>query len=200
MLCSRRLVGASRDGDYVVIDLPARQLTSLAEPLGCERFSAANRAGQCDESWVAVLPDVGAVRGLTPDLAAVAKLPITSLLVTASGEPGAEYNFVSRYFRPIDGIPEDPVTGSAHCLLERTVFSAHTGARFSASPIFSPLSRRSVVAASSSRFGGAVSSLPAAHSRSFGENFSPEWLLRRGWPRETSDHSLAFRQVVAVAG
>jgi predicted PhzF superfamily epimerase YddE/YHI9 len=111
------LVGASRDGDYVVIDLPARQLTSLAEPLGCERFSAASRAGQCDESWVAVPPDVGAVRGLTPDLAAVAKLPITSLLVTASGEPGAEYDFVSRYFRPIDGIPEDPVTGSAHCLL-----------------------------------------------------------------------------------
>jgi predicted PhzF superfamily epimerase YddE/YHI9 len=39
------------------------------------------------------------------------------VIVTAEGEPGGAYDFVSRYFRPKDGIPEDPVTGSAHCLL-----------------------------------------------------------------------------------
>jgi PhzF family phenazine biosynthesis protein len=110
---------ASRDGDYVVIDLPARRLTPIVEPAGLREVLGFTPSfvGQCDATWVAVLPDAGAVRDLTPDLTAVAKLPITSLLVTAAAEPGGEYDFISRYFRPIDGIPEDPVTGSAHCLL-----------------------------------------------------------------------------------
>jgi PhzF family phenazine biosynthesis protein len=60
------------------------------------------------------------VRALQPDFAAMARLD-QSVLVTAEGAPGAKdglgADFVSRYFAPHKGVPEDPVTGSAHCAL-----------------------------------------------------------------------------------
>jgi PhzF family phenazine biosynthesis protein len=55
------------------------------------------------------------VRGLAPDLAALATLDARGLIVTASGEVGTD--FVSRFFAPAAGIDEDPVTASAHCTL-----------------------------------------------------------------------------------
>ena len=66
---------------------------------------------------LAVLPDAAAVRAAAPDLAAVAATG-NSLCITAPGgdEPGP-VDFVSRYFAPAHGVPEDPVTGSAHCVL-----------------------------------------------------------------------------------
>lgn len=65
---------------------------------------------------VAVLGDPDAVRGLVPDLRAVAGLGTRGLVVTAVGDrPGID--FVSRFFAPNAGVDEDPVTGSAHCLL-----------------------------------------------------------------------------------
>jgi predicted PhzF superfamily epimerase YddE/YHI9 len=48
-------------------------------------------------------------------MAAIAGLDRSGLSVTAPGDAG--YDFVSRYFAPAKGIPEDPVTGSAHCML-----------------------------------------------------------------------------------
>ena len=68
-------------------------------------------------------------------MAAIAGLDRDGLIVTASGDGG--YDFVSRYFAPAKGIPEDPVTGSAHCGLA-VYWSARTGRRefraFQASP------------------------------------------------------------------
>jgi predicted PhzF superfamily epimerase YddE/YHI9 len=66
------------------------------------------------ENLVAVLPDAKAVRALEPDLAALRRTWNGRLLVTAPGD-GADY--VSRFFAPGVGIDEDPVTGSAHCIL-----------------------------------------------------------------------------------
>lgn len=66
---------------------------------------------------LAVLADAGAVRGAIPDLVAVAASG-TSLCITAAGpDRDPSVDFVSRYFAPAHGIPEDPVTGSAHCIL-----------------------------------------------------------------------------------
>ncbi|HKT60767.1 MAG TPA: PhzF family phenazine biosynthesis protein [Gemmatimonadales bacterium] len=57
-----------------------------------------------------------AVRALAPDLAILARLPVRGVIVTGRAEtPG--YDFVSRFFAPAAGVPEDPVTGSAHCAL-----------------------------------------------------------------------------------
>ncbi|MEU3274690.1 PhzF family phenazine biosynthesis protein [Saccharomonospora sp. NPDC006951] len=57
-----------------------------------------------------------AVRALDPDLTAVAKWPFRCVMVTAEGDR-AGIDFVSRVFGPAVGVPEDPVTGSAHCTL-----------------------------------------------------------------------------------
>jgi predicted PhzF superfamily epimerase YddE/YHI9 len=70
--------------------------------------------GRGVENLFAVLPDPQAVRTLEPDLARLKSTWKGRLLVTAKGA-GADY--VSRFFAPGVGIDEDPVTGSAHCIL-----------------------------------------------------------------------------------
>jgi PhzF family phenazine biosynthesis protein len=54
------------------------------------------------------------VRALSPDMEALKKMDRFAVIVTA---PGTDCDFVSRFFAPAQGIPEDPVTGSAHCTL-----------------------------------------------------------------------------------
>jgi PhzF family phenazine biosynthesis protein len=67
---------------------------------------------------IALLADEDAVRSLAPDLEAVRVLDASvGLIPTAPAAPGAGYDFVSRVFAPQAGIPEDPVTGSAHTAL-----------------------------------------------------------------------------------
>jgi predicted PhzF superfamily epimerase YddE/YHI9 len=64
---------------------------------------------------MAVLDSAQVVRDLAPDMALVASLGRPGIIVTAQGD--GHYDFVSRYFAPAKGIPEDPVTGAAHCML-----------------------------------------------------------------------------------
>jgi PhzF family phenazine biosynthesis protein len=54
------------------------------------------------------------VRALAPDMEALKKIDPSAFIATA---PGEDCDFVSRFFAPAKGIPEDPVTGSAHCTL-----------------------------------------------------------------------------------
>jgi len=63
---------------------------------------------------LALLARQSDVARLDPDLRAVAALPMPYLIATA---PGDDCDFVSRFFAPAVGVPEDPVTGSAHCML-----------------------------------------------------------------------------------
>ena len=68
-------------------------------------------------SLFAVLDSAAAVRAFVPDFAALARLD-TSIGITAPGtDETRPVDFVSRYFAPTFGVPEDPVTGSAHCTL-----------------------------------------------------------------------------------
>jgi PhzF family phenazine biosynthesis protein len=69
---------------------------------------------EVNETYIARLADEDAVRGLRPDLALLEQLHPFVAVVTA---PGENADFVSRYFAPGYGVPEDPVTGSAHCAL-----------------------------------------------------------------------------------
>ncbi|MGQ0586262.1 MAG: PhzF family phenazine biosynthesis protein [Gammaproteobacteria bacterium] len=64
--------------------------------------------------WFAVYESAEQVRALRPDLATLGKLPLHGVIVTARG---SDCDFVSRFFAPAAGVPEDPVTGSAHCRL-----------------------------------------------------------------------------------
>ena len=88
----------------VPVDAPAGL---AAEVLGCVR-------GRSD--LLIELPAAADVRAYQPDLARIAALDCRCLVVTAAGDrPGVD--FVSRVFCPAVGVPEDPVTGSAHCTL-----------------------------------------------------------------------------------
>jgi predicted PhzF superfamily epimerase YddE/YHI9 len=64
---------------------------------------------------MAVFETAGAVRGLRPDFRRLGAIRCDGVIATAPGSEGVD--FVSRYFTPQHGIDEDPVTGSAHCLL-----------------------------------------------------------------------------------
>ena len=63
---------------------------------------------------MAVFERESQIRAIEPDLPAVKELGGRGLIITALGE---EVDFVSRFFAPKFNIPEDPVTGSAHCML-----------------------------------------------------------------------------------
>jgi PhzF family phenazine biosynthesis protein len=105
-----------RDGDRLAMDLPARPPRSYDPPPGL--FEALGvgpevmLASQRDA--MAVYGDEATVRGLAPDIRALAAIDRRGIIVTA---PGDDYDFVSRFFAPAIGIDEDPVTGSAHCTL-----------------------------------------------------------------------------------
>jgi PhzF family phenazine biosynthesis protein len=66
-------------------------------------------------NYLVLLESASVLRTLAPDMAAIARMDRDGIIVTAVGDAG--YDFVSRYFAPAKGIPEDSVTGSAHCML-----------------------------------------------------------------------------------
>ena len=66
-------------------------------------------------NYLCLLENASTVRELAPDMAALARMDRPGVIVTAPGD--GDYDFISRYFAPAKGIPEDPVTGAAHCML-----------------------------------------------------------------------------------
>lgn len=111
---SGTLAVSRRDG-LLWLDFPSRPgepavvTEELVEALGVTPVEALR-----SRDLMVVLESEDAVRGFTPDLAAIERLDTFAVIVTA---PGHEVDFVSRFFAPRAGIPEDPVTGSAHCTL-----------------------------------------------------------------------------------
>lgn len=113
---------AERDGTTIRLDFPADPPT-LQEPasttvraLGTALGSTPVAVWRGREDLLAVLPDAESVRRLGPDIHALSTLDARGIIVTAAGdEPGVD--FISRFFGPAVGIDEDPVTGSAHCVL-----------------------------------------------------------------------------------
>lgn len=102
-------------GGWVSTALPADPPEATALPSGLA-LSGVRWFGRGRFDAVAVLGDAGAVRAMVPDLISLARLGTRGVIVTAPGdEPGVD--FVSRFFAPNAGVPEDPVTGSAHCTL-----------------------------------------------------------------------------------
>lgn len=70
--------------------------------------------------WLVEVPDEAALRALAPDMAALARVEARGVIVTARAErrdAASGPDFLSRFFAPRAGVAEDPVTGSAHCVL-----------------------------------------------------------------------------------
>lgn len=106
----------TRQGDRLAMDLPARPAVPAQAPPGLlEALGGAPRDVWRARDYLIVYDRAVEIAALKPDLAALAKVDCWAAIVTAPGEDGVD--FVSRFFAPAQGVPEDPVTGSSHCTL-----------------------------------------------------------------------------------
>jgi PhzF family phenazine biosynthesis protein len=127
------LTAVMQDG-LIELDFPASPVSpspapaGLAEGLGVE-FEF---VGTSQFDYLVEVASEDVVRALQPDMTALGRIDTRGIIVTArASTPG--YDFVSRFFGPRAGVPEDPVTGSAHCALgpywksrmDRNSFVAH---------------------------------------------------------------------------
>jgi predicted PhzF superfamily epimerase YddE/YHI9 len=112
-----------RAGAGYVMDFPARPSELIAPPPDLMEALRAEPVEVFSNSfnYLACFESARNLRELAPDMPALARLDRPGVIVTSPGE--AHYDFFSRYFAPAKGIPEDPVTGSAHCML--TPYWAH---------------------------------------------------------------------------
>lgn len=115
---------ARRVGELVELDFPAVPAREVPKPPdltaalgGAEPVwvGATEHEEASERNLLVVLESAEAVRGLEPDLRAISALPAGGLIVTAREAAAGPAAVVSRYFAPAIGIPEDHVTGSAHC-------------------------------------------------------------------------------------
>jgi PhzF family phenazine biosynthesis protein len=113
-----------RSGELLEMDFPADPPRRIDEPTGlAEALGARPIEVWAGRFLVAVLGDEGEVRGLKPNLAAIAAISSAATQgrgnvgVAALAAPGGACDVVDRFFAPGSGIPEDPVCGSLHCSL-----------------------------------------------------------------------------------
>ncbi len=113
------LLTADRRDSWIELDFPttiaspAQPPPGLIDALGVKpRF-----VGRSRFDYLVEVDSESTVRGLEPDLNALARVDARGVIVTSQADKKSEYDFVSRFFAPQAGVPEDPVTGSAHCAL-----------------------------------------------------------------------------------
>lgn len=105
-----------RDGDRLQMDFPSRPPKPCDPPPGLiEALGVEPEIILASRDHMAVFRDQSTIRSLAPDLTAIEASGIFGLIVSAPGAPG--HDVVSRFFAPSEGVPEDPVTGSAHCTI-----------------------------------------------------------------------------------
>jgi PhzF family phenazine biosynthesis protein len=117
-----RLSGAftvRQDGEILSMDFPAmvgKTCANLPQALiqGLGSGPRPSSLLAANDTYIAVYENQSVIQNMRPDFAALGQLHPNAVSITA---PGDEADFVSRYFAPSYGIPEDPVTGSAHCSL-----------------------------------------------------------------------------------
>jgi len=104
-----------RQAQELVMDFPTKNPVECETPdlllkaLGVEPLSL-----YCNEDYVALLSSEDEVKAVRPDFNIMSEIDTRGIIITA---PGDNVDFVSRFFAPRYGIDEDPVTGSAHCVL-----------------------------------------------------------------------------------
>lgn len=112
------LLTATQNGDWIELNFPtkaeepAENIPDLAESLGCTPVYVGMSQFDC----LVEVASEATVRALQPDFARLATIPARGVIVTSRSST-SDYDFVSRFFCPRVGVLEDPVTGSAHCVL-----------------------------------------------------------------------------------
>jgi PhzF family phenazine biosynthesis protein len=110
------LLRVAKDGDFLTLDFPADEYLEVPAPenliagMGLKPVEAYK--GKTD--YMLVYSTSDEIESLKPNLEKISEVPARGIIATA---PGKYVDFVSRFFAPQSGIPEDPVTGSAHTTL-----------------------------------------------------------------------------------
>ena len=110
---------AQKQGEWIQMTFPSqppRPATVMPHLIAALNQADIHQVMRNDSDYLIVLKSQAAVEALRPNFTEMAKLQARGVIVTAPADD-AHYDFVSRFFAPAFGIPEDPVTGSAHCAL-----------------------------------------------------------------------------------
>ena len=113
------LLLAKRDGEWIELNFPAKpeepaeSLRVIGESLNVTPLYI----GKSQLDYLVEVESEEVVRGIQPNFGQLATLPARGVIVTAAANTASGYDFISRFFCPSVGIDEDPVTGSAHCVL-----------------------------------------------------------------------------------
>ena len=104
-----------RDGDLYALNFPSRPpLECTIHPDLHAALGATDKLTIDARDYLCIYDTEAELRALAPDMRGLASMDRFAVIVTA---PGNDCDFVSRFFAPAKGVPEDPVTGSAHCTL-----------------------------------------------------------------------------------
>ena len=105
----------TRSGQTLSLDFPSRPAHVLADtaPFHQALDLPIREVLQARDTLI-IVDSADQVRNFQPDFTAIAALDTFAVMISA---PGEDCDFVSRFFAPAKGVPEDPVTGSAHCTL-----------------------------------------------------------------------------------
>jgi PhzF family phenazine biosynthesis protein len=112
------LLTADRRDEWIELDLPATPATAAPPPPGLIEALGLRPCwvGRTKFDYLVEADSEDTVRGLKPDLGALERTDARGVMVTSPARTSG-YDFISRFFAPRVGVPEDPVTGSAHCAL-----------------------------------------------------------------------------------
>jgi predicted PhzF superfamily epimerase YddE/YHI9 len=116
---SGRLTAEQENEGWIALNFPSRFVTEsvcppeLSQGLGVEPVSVV----KFDPGFLVEVSDRQVLLGIRPDFGFLVRNGCGRVIVTCQAETGDEYDFFSRFFAPDSGIAEDPVTGSAHCVL-----------------------------------------------------------------------------------
>lgn len=113
------LLTANRRDGWIEVKFPREDFKEVESPAGLSEALGVTPSKVVESRMSYCLLEVDSeetVRGLQPDIAALKAIPYQGIIVTGAS-PGSEFDFVSRFFAPRLGVDEDPVTGSAHCVL-----------------------------------------------------------------------------------
>ena len=109
------LLSVAKQGDQLQMNFPAQQPEPTAIPDALvQGFGVRPIEVLAADDYLAVFDSEATIRAIKPNLALLKQLDLRGVIITAVG---VEVDFVSRFFAPKLGVPEDPVTGSAHCKL-----------------------------------------------------------------------------------
>jgi PhzF family phenazine biosynthesis protein len=112
------LLTAIRRGDLIELDLPAKPEKESTVPRGLYEALGVppHYVGMSQFDVLIQVESEAIVRKVHPDFDKLRSLPVRGIIVTARAD-APSYDVVSRFFAPAVGVDEDPVTGSAHCVL-----------------------------------------------------------------------------------